>query len=166
MEALKDIKLEKKIAYFSMEIGLKNEIPTYSGGLGILAGDTLRSCADLKLPIVAVTLISRKGHFKQEFTPDGWQVEKPEHWDPSENMTRLPVEEEVKIENRIVKISAWVYTVESLTGGKLPVLFLDTDVDGNHPEDREITSYLYGGDKKYRLKQEMVLGIGGIKFLD
>jgi len=154
------------IAYFSMEIGLINDVPTYSGGLGVLAGDTIRSSADLKLPLVAVTLVSKKGYFKQEITNDGWQVEHSQEWDPSKFMKMLPSEVSVRIQNRDVRVKAWLYEVKSLTGGLIPVLFLDTDVDGNSPEDREITFHLYGGDEKYRLKQEIVLGIGGVRTLD
>jgi starch phosphorylase len=157
---------EQKIAYFSMEIGLINEVPTYSGGLGVLAGDTVRSSADLKLPLVAVTLVSKKGYFKQELTKDGRQIEHPQEWDPSKFMKLLPSEVKVRIQNRNVHVKAWLYEVKSLTGGLIPVLFLDTDVDGNSPEDRAITFYLYGGDETYRLKQEIALGIGGVRILD
>ncbi|MCP8304625.1 MAG: alpha-glucan family phosphorylase [archaeon] len=149
-----------------MEIGLEDGIPTYSGGLGILAGDTVRSSADLRLPLVAVTLISKKGYFRQEITKSGIQSEHPEEWDPSKFMTLLPVDVTVKIQDRDVKIKAWLYEVKSLTGGAIPVLFLDTDVEGNTPEGREITFFLYGRDERYRLKQEIVLGIGGVRMLD
>jgi len=157
---------EQKIAYFSMEMGLNSCIPTYSGGLGILAGDMLRSSADLKLPLVGVTLVNKKGYFKQELTKDGWQIEHPDEWNPAKFMKLLPGEAKVKIQNRDVKIKAWFYNVLSITGGVIPVLFLDTDMEGNSPEDREITFYLYGGDERYRLKQEIVLGIGGVRILD
>ena len=154
-----------RIAYFSMEIGLTTEIPTYSGGLGVLAGDTIKSAADLKLPLVAVTLISRKGYFKQTFDNDGWQQESSVDWKPEDLLELLPVKTLVTIENRDVKVQAWLYRVKSPTGGELPVLFLDTDIPGNEPEDRKITDHLYGGDKAYRLKQEIVLGIGGARLL-
>jgi starch phosphorylase len=166
MKELEYATQEKKIAYFSMEIGLEQNIPNYSGGLGILAGDTLRSCADLNLPVIGVSLLSRKGYFRQELTNDGWQIEHPEEWNPSEHMTSLPFEVEVHIENRDVKVGAWLYTIHSITGGEINVIFLDTDVEGNSAEDKKITSYLYGGDERYRFKQELVLGIGGVKFLD
>jgi starch phosphorylase len=154
-----------RIAYFSMEIGLTTEIPTYSGGLGILAGDTIKSAADLKLPLVAVTLISRKGYFKQTFNKEGWQQESAVDWRPEDLLELLPAKALVTIENRDVKVQAWLYRVKSPTGGELPVLFLDTDIPGNEPEDRKITDHLYGGDKAYRLKQEIVLGIGGARLL-
>ena len=155
-----------KIAYFSMEIGMKSAIPTYSGGLGVLAGDVIRSSADLRIPLVAVTLISKKGYLKQKISADGWQIEFPEEWDPSDYMKLLPETANVKISGRDVKIGVWAYEQESLTGGTIPVLFLTTDVEGNSQEDRGITDFLYGGDEKYRLKQEIVLGIGGLRILD
>ena len=155
-----------KIAYFSMEIGIKSEIPTYSGGLGVLAGDTIRSSADLRIPMIAVTLVSRKGYLKQRIMEDGEQLEYPDEWDPSEYIICLPQMVEVPIEGRRVKVRAWLYEYQSVTGGVVPILFLDTDVDGNSPEDRCITDYLYGGDERYRLKQEIVLGIGGVRMLE
>lgn len=156
----------KKTAYFSMEIGLSPDFPTYSGGLGVLAGDAIKSAADLKIPLVAVTLVSLKGYFRQELTPEGRQVEHLAEWDPEKSLTLLPEEVEVKIQGRVVKVKAWLYVVESSTGGKVPVLFLDTDVEGNTQEDRELTSYLYGGDERYRMKQELILGVGGLRMLE
>jgi starch phosphorylase len=156
---------DPKIAYFSMEIGILNEAKTYSGGLGVLAGDTIRSSADLKLPMVAVTLITKKGYFTQELKADGTQVERPADWEPSKFMTLLPEQISVSLEGREVVVQAWLYVQQSLTGGKVPLLFLDTDVKGNDPEDRKITDRLYGGDDRYRLKQEAVLGIGGVRML-
>jgi len=155
-----------KIAYFSMEIGINTDMPTYSGGLGILAGDVIRSSADLRLPLVAVTLVSKKGYLRQKITIDGRQIEYPEEWDPQKFMKLLPETVNVKIAGRDVRIGVWVYEQESLTGGTIPVLFLTTDVEGNIQEDREITDFLYGGDEKYRLKQEIVLGIGGLRILE
>ncbi len=156
---------ETKIAYFSMEIGLSNDIPTYSGGLGVLAGDTIKSCADLKIPLVAVTLISKKGYFRQDIDSSGRQIESPIHWDPSKFMIRLSKKVMVFIEGRKVFIQAWSYKIKSITGGEVDVLYLDTDVEENTSEDREITAVLYGGDDSYRLKQEVVLGIGGVRML-
>lgn len=154
------------IAYFSMEIGLVEEIPTYAGGLGTLAGDTVRSSADLRLPLVAVTLISREGSFRQELEPRGRQIEHPVEWDPADLMERLPEKARVRIGKRDVSIAAWQYILESPTGGAVPVLFLDTDLEENYSDDRKITNVLYGGDEQYRLKQEIVLGIGGVRILD
>jgi starch phosphorylase len=155
-----------RIAYFSMEVGIKNDISTYSGGLGILAGDVIRSSADLRIPLVAVTLLSRVGYLKQKITPDGAQVEYPEEWEPSKFMKMLPVTVIVRIGDKGVKVGAWVYHQESVTGGVVPVLFLTTDVEGNDDCDREITDSLYRGDEASRLKQEVVLGIGGVKILE
>lgn len=157
---------EPKIAYLSMEIGLSNDIPTYSGGLGVLAGDTIKSAADLNLPMVAVTLVSRKGYFQQQIDGDGWQQESMAEWQPQDYMELLPVKAMVSVEGRDVKVQSWLYVVKSPTGGELPVLFLDTDVDGNQEDDRRITDHLYGGDRAYRLKQEIVLGLGGARLLD
>jgi starch phosphorylase len=157
---------EPRIAYFSMEIGLSNEIPTYSGGLGILAGDTIKSAADLKLPMVAVTLASRKGYFRQKIGADGWQREFPVVWEIESYMELLPTKTLVTIEGRDVKVQAWLYRVKSPTGGEVPVLFLDTDIPGNDDRDRRITDELYGGDLAYRLKQEIVLGLGGARILE
>lgn len=156
---------EQKIAYFSMEIGLRDDIPTFSGGLGVLAGDTVKSAADLNLPFVAVTLMSRKGYFKQEIDAMGHQTELPVVWDPSALMTAVSEEVSVTIEGRAVYIRAWIYIVESLIGWSVPVIFLDTDLPDNDPEDRKLTHQLYGGDENYRIKQEAVLGIGGVRML-
>ena len=165
MNQLHEFTAEPMIAYFSMEIGIKTDIPTYSGGLGVLAGDTIKSAADLKLPMVGVTLLSRKGYFTQEIDANGWQLEKPVVWDPARYMTLLPDKVKVPIEGRHVYIQAWLYLVVSPTGGKVPILFLDTDVPENAPADRGITDYLYGGDLNYRIKQEVVLGMGGVRML-
>jgi starch phosphorylase len=164
-DQFEELTKEPKIAYFSMEIGVHNDIPTYSGGLGVLAGDTIRSAADLKLPMVAVTLLCKKGYFTQDIDNSGWQTEHPFVWEPSRYMELLPQSVTVQIEGRDVIVKAWLYNVKSLTGGNIPVFFLDTDVAENQPQDREVTAYLYGGDKTYRLKQEIVLGLGGVRML-
>ncbi|MCW4017796.1 MAG: YHS domain-containing protein [Candidatus Bathyarchaeota archaeon] len=123
-----------KIAYFSMEIGINTYMPTYSGRLGVLAGDVIRSSADLRIPLVAVTLVSKKGYLRQKITLDGWQMEYPEDWDPSKFMKLLPETATIKIHGQDVKVGVWVYEQESLTGGTIPVLFLTTDVEGNTQE--------------------------------
>ena len=156
---------EPRIAYFSMEIALRNEIPTYSGGLGVLAGDTLRSSADLDLPLVAVTLVSRAGYFRQEIDPQGKQIEHPDMWNPSHWATRLKASVAVSIEGRDVWVSGWLYILQGHMNGRVPVILLDTDFPANREDDREITHYLYGGDQVYRLKQEIVLGVGGAMIL-
>ena len=103
-----------KVAYFSMEIGMKSDMPTYSGGLGVLAGEVIRSSADLRMPLVAVTLVSKRGYLKQKITPDGWQMEYPEDWDPTAFMKLLPETVTVKIAGRDVRIvsgaDAWLNT--------------------------------------------------------
>lgn len=156
---------EPRIAYFSMEIGLRSDIPTYSGGLGVLAGDTMCSAADLDLPIVGVTLVSRAGYLRQDIV-EGRQVERPDIWQPEQWAQRLPAKVAVEIGGRDVWIGAWLYRIEGHHGGAAPVILLDTDLTENRDEDRTLTHYLYGGDESYRLQQEMVLGIGGVRILD
>ncbi len=155
---------EPQVAYFSMEIALRSEVPTYSGGLGVLAGDTMRSAADLDLPMVGVTLASRSGYFKQSIV-NGTQLEEPDDWQPDTWAKRLPAKVAVRIGERDVWIGAWQYVVEGHRGGAVPVVLLDTDLPENHSEDRTLTHSLYGGDQTYRFKQEMVLGIGGVRML-
>lgn len=153
------------IAYFSMEIGLQQDIPTYSGGLGMLAGDTLRSAADLGLPLVAVSLVHRKGYFRQRFDGEGRQIELPDTWRPEDKLTALVPRISVQIEGRPVYVRAWLYTVEGVTGHHVPVYLLDTALPENSPYDRTLTDFLYGGDERYRLCQEAILGIGGVVML-
>ena len=160
-----DIVDERKIAYFSMEVALKSEMPTYSGGLGVLAGDTIRSAADLEIPIVAVTLIHRKGYFRQRFDTKGWQIEQPVEWVVQNFLSEMPQRAAVTIEGRTVQIRAWEYEVIGLGGFKVPVYLLDADLPENSEWDRALTHYLYGGDQRYRLCQEAILGIGGVKIL-
>jgi glycogen phosphorylase len=165
MESIEPFTREPRFAYFSMEIALRPEIPTYSGGLGVLAGDTLRSAADLALPLVAVTLVSRAGYFRQTIDTNGAQVEQPDPWDPAHHATRLRAGIAVPIDGHDVWIGAWLFIVPGRTGARVPVILLDTDLALNRPEDRLITHYLYGGDQTYRLKQEIVLGLGGARIL-
>jgi len=154
-----------RVAYFSMEIALDNDIPTYSGGLGVLAGDTLRAAADMALPLVAVTLVSRAGYFRQEIDADGRQVEHEDTWDPSLHASQLGAVVALDMEGRQVWVGGWLYVVKARSGGTIPVLLLDTELPVNQPEDRNITHYLYGGDEAYRIKQEVVLGVGGVAML-
>lgn len=157
--------LEKTVAYFSMEIGIESSIPTYSGGLGVLAGDTLRSCADLKVPIVAVTLLYHHGYFRQELDEWGTQHELPVHWEPQKHLKRLTEQVQVTIERRPIKVGAWRYDITGVNGFAVPVIFLDTDLPGNTPQDRDLSGFLYGGDQRYRLMQEAILGIAGVRML-
>jgi starch phosphorylase len=156
---------QERIAYFTMEVALRSEIPTYSGGLGVLAGDTVRSAADLELPFVTVSLVSRAGYFRQEIDANGRQIEHPDIWQPERWARALDAMVAVPIEGRDVWVKAWLYLLEGEMGGQQPVILLDTDVGENDSTDREITHYLYGGDQAYRLKQEVVLGIGGVRML-
>ncbi len=165
MPTLDALQAEPKIAYFSMEIGLRSDVPTYSGGLGVLAGDTIKACADLKLPVVGVTLVSRQGYFRQELDAGGRQHARPSPWEPGRLMALVKPRAKIVLDRRPVSVGAWLYWVDSPTGGRIPVLFLDTDFPENAPEHRELTSFLYGRDAAYRLRQEAVLGLGGGKIL-
>jgi len=153
------------IAYFSMEIGLLTDVPTYSGGLGVLAGDTIRAAADLKVPMVAVTLLDRKGYFYQRLDSAGRQIEEPVDWAVNDYLTEMPPRISVTIEGRAVALRAWKYDVAGPADFSVPVYFLDTDLPENSEWDRTLTHYLYGGDLHYRLCQEVVLGIGGVRML-
>jgi len=154
-----------RIAYLCMEIALRPEVHTYSGGLGILAGDTVRSCSDLGLPAVFVTLVSRAGYFRQVIGQDGEQHEHPDVWDPAAFARPLPAMVGVDVEDRRVWVQPWLYVHTNSKGKDVPVLLLDTDLEQNDPQDRQLTHWLYGGDEVYRLKQEIVLGIGGVRAL-
>jgi len=149
-----------KVGYFSMEIGLSEHIPTYSGGLGILAGDHIKSSADLDIPLVAVTLLYKRGYFIQSINPLGDQEETYPYFDPRPFMEPLPFKVTIKIDNRNVNIGVWKCNQVGARG-RVPVYFLDTDLSINAPEDRLITQFLYGGDNHTRICQEAVLGIGG-----
>ena len=153
------------IAYFSMEIGLLSDMPTYSGGLGVLAGDTIRAAADLKVPMVGVTLLHRKGYFYQRLDSTGRQTEEPVDWAVDNFLTELPERVSVTIEGRAVAIRAWKYEVAGPRDFSVAVYFLDSDVPENAVWDRTLTHYLYGGDSRYRLCQEVILGIGGLRML-
>ncbi len=156
---------EMHIAYFSMEIAADSKIPTYAGGLGVLAGDTLRSAVDLELPVIGITLLYRKGYFRQRLD-HGNQVERDVNWNPSVYLTELPNKIKINIEGRDVAVKAWMYKMIGVTGEANPVIFLDTDLPENDAQDRQINYHLYGKDQKYRLMQEIVLGIGGVRMLE
>ncbi|HVB37263.1 MAG TPA: alpha-glucan family phosphorylase [Vicinamibacterales bacterium] len=157
---------QARIAYFSMEIAIDPAIPTYAGGLGILAGDVLRSAADLELPMIGVTLVYRQGYFRQHLDHDGLQRADPDTWQPDRVLTRVRDHVVVRIEGRDVHLCAWQYLVQGVTGHVVPVYLLDTDLPSNAPDDRRLTDRLYGGDARYRLCQEAVLGLGGVAMLD
>ena len=156
---------KRTVAYFSMEIGLEVGIPTYSGGLGVLAGDTIRSAADLGVPMVAVTLLHRKGYFYQKLDSTGWQQEEPVQWVVEDFLQEMTSRVTVVVEGREVQVRCWRYEVQGITGHGVPVYYLDTDLPENSEPDRALTHYLYGGDKRYRLCQEALLGIGGVRML-
>ncbi|CCE24216.1 alpha-glucan family phosphorylase [Methylotuvimicrobium alcaliphilum] len=156
---------EARIAYFSMEIALHPAMPTYSGGLGILAGDMIRAAADRELPMVAVTLLHRKGYFYQRLDSGGIQTEDSVEWVVEDFLQELPQRAAVSIENRTVHLRAWRYEVRGCTGGIVPVYLLDSNLAENAEWDRGLTHWLYGGDQHYRLCQEVVLGMGGVSML-
>ena len=153
------------VAYFSMDVAIDSGIPTYSGGLGILAGDMLRSAADLGVPLVAVTLAHRKGYFDQRLDGQGNQSESPSKWSPESRLDLLEPRVTISIEDREVRVRAWQYGFRGIAGHGVPLLFLDTDMEENDPRDRVLTDHLYGGDDHYRLCQEVVLGFGGVAML-
>ena len=156
---------DRTIAYLAMEVALANDIHTYAGGLGILAGDTLRSAADLDLPVVAVSLVYRKGFFRQLLDADGRQREEPAPWPVEDRLEPTGATCAVEVEGRRVALRAWRYTIKGRGGGHVPLYLLDSDVNGNDPYDRTLTDRLYGGDYRHRLCQEVVLGLGGFRIL-
>lgn len=153
------------VAYFSMEICLEQAIPTYSGGLGVLSGDTLRSAADLGAPVVGVSLLHREGYFEQHIDDKGIQTEAPVKWNPEEMLEPVEARTTVTIEGRAVHVRAWRYVIRGVTGHQVPVYLLDTQLPENSEYDRTLTDELYGGDSRYRLCQEVVLGMGGASML-
>ncbi len=153
------------IAYFSMEIGIEPDIPTYSGGLGILAGDTLRAAADLGIPMVAVTMLYRKGYFRQHLEADGTQVVNSVSWDPDKFLEPLDPIVSITVEGRPVKVKAWRYLVHGVHGHNIPIYFLDTFLPENTEEDQQWSGALYNRDDRFRLCQEVVLGFGGVEML-
>jgi len=154
------------VAYFSTEFGLDESLPIYSGGLGVLAGDHLKSASDLGIPLVAVGLFYREGYFRQELDAADWQGERYPANDPSrlplhaEDVT--PVIEIAEESGALVPVQARVWRIDV---GRIPLYLLDTDVEANPPWARTITDRLYGGDRRHRLHQELVLGIGGVRAL-
>lgn len=157
--------LPNYVAYFSMEVGLDSSMPTYSGGLGVLAGDTLRAAADLALPMIGVTLLHRKGYFRQTLDAGGNQTESPAGWNYEEVLEPMVPRAFVPIAGRAVMVRAWRYIVRGVFGHTVPVYFLDTDLKENNPWEKSLTETLYDGDARHRLCQEVVLGIGGVAML-
>lgn len=158
---------DMRIAYFSAEFGLHESVPTYSGGLGVLAGDHLKAASDLGLPLMGVTLMYREGYFRQYLNADGWQQERY----PENDFFNLPLIPETAEDGSPMLVSipfpgreVWA-RVWRIQVGRVPLYFLDCNIPRNSPEDRTITNQLYGGDSEMRVRQEMVLGIGGIRAL-
>lgn len=158
-------RLGSAVAYFSMEIALESSIPTYSGGLGVLAGDTLRAGADLGVPLVAVTLLHRAGYFHQHLDDHGNQSESPDPWSPEHRLEEMGPHARIAIGGREVELRAWRYTMHGATGRDVDVYLLDSSLPSNDEADRTLTDRLYGGDARYRLSQEVVLGMGGVAML-
>lgn len=152
-------------AYFSMEIALEAGLPTYAGGLGILAGDTLRSAADMGLPMAGVTLLHRKGYFEQHLDARGHQSETSSNWNPESVLQPLEARAALELEGQKIAIRAWQYTIRGCSGHPVPVYLLDTALPENSPFVQTLTDQLYGGDEHYRLCQEAVLGLGGVAML-
>jgi starch phosphorylase len=155
----------RTIGYFSMEIALDPTIPTYSGGLGMLAGDTLRSAADTGAPMAAVSLVHRRGYFRQHLDAQGQQTESDVPWSPQDRLPSAESTVTIHIQNRDIKVQAWRFDVVGCKGHIIPVFLLDTDIEGNDSYDRHLTDHLYGGDTYYRLCQEAILGLAGAKLL-
>jgi glycogen phosphorylase len=153
------------VAYFSMEIALENAMPSYSGGLGVLAGDTIRAAADLRLPMVAVSLLYRRGYFTQHLAEDGSQREEPVEWNVEDFLKEESARVTVPLENRRVELRAWCYEAKGVHDFHVPIYFLDADLPSNSEWDRNLTGGLYAGDSYYRLCQEVLLGIGGTRML-
>jgi starch phosphorylase len=157
--------VKRFVAYFSMEIALENAMPSYSGGLGVLAGDTIRAASDLRLPMVAVSLLYRRGFFSQHLSEDGTQTEEPVVWNVEDFLKEEAARVTVPLENRRVELRCWRYDVKGVRGFVVPVYFLDADLPSNAEWDRNLTGGLYGGDSYYRLCQEVLLGVGGVRIL-
>ena len=166
------------VAYFTMEIGLESRMPTFAGGLGMLAADIMRSAADTGVAAACITICWQHGYMRQTLHSNGTQRYDPVSWNPAQILRKASEQVTVQCEGRTVHIGAWIYDLHRNDQGSgtndqsrsndqcsVPVIFLDTDLSENAPEDRQITSHLYGGDGAMRLKQEIVLGIGGVKML-
>lgn len=156
-----------RVAYFSLEYAVAESLPIYSGGLGVLAGDHLKSASDLGLPLTGVGLLYREGYFQQRISHDGWQVEHYPHHDwfgmpiyQEKTADGAPLIIEIRIKSEPVKIQVW-----RVQAGRVPLYLLDTNLQENPPHLRDITDQLYGGDREKRIRQEIVLGVGGVRAL-
>ncbi|MFX1504098.1 MAG: alpha-glucan family phosphorylase [Promethearchaeota archaeon] len=157
---------DQEIAYFSMEIALESSFPIYSGGLGILAGDTLRSAADMGLPMIAITLTYDAGYFYQQIGSSGEQIEKGMEWDFSNDFKKIDQQVTLELQDKLIKVESWSYEVIGRNGHKIPVLLLDTDLNENEPWQRNLTHMLYDANPFQRIAQEMILGICGYRMLE
>jgi starch phosphorylase len=158
-------RFEHDIAYLSLEIGFDSAIPTYSGGLGVLAGDTLRAAADVGLPYVGVTLLYRGGYFSQRIGEDGGQAAEPHPWRPEEILRPMSPRIMVPLDGREVAIRAWRLDIHGVRGHIVPVYYLDSDLPENDEAARKLTNRLYDGGPEHRIRQEAILGIGGRRML-
>ncbi|MBU1149186.1 glycogen/starch/alpha-glucan phosphorylase, partial [Patescibacteria group bacterium] len=154
------------VAYFSMEVALRSDMSTYSGGLGVLAGDTLKTFADFGYSALGITLLNEQGYVEQEIDPTGRQISQSEKWDKKKYLTKLPFTIKVPFKNRSVICAVWRYNIIGQSGKTISVYFLDSNISGNDKYDCTLTSYLYGGDTHYRLCQEQILGLGGLILLE
>lgn len=162
---MKENKNKVKVAYVSMEIALENDIKTYAGGLGVLAGDLLRSAAELKFPMIGISLFNPKGYLKQKMNFFGQQVTRPETDFNYKKLKKLNITSEILIGKEKVKIGVWQYCIKSKSGFDVLIYFVDTNIEGNSKEARNICGRLYGADRIQRLKQEIVLGRGGVRII-
>jgi len=156
---------QKKVAYFSMEIALENNFPSYSGGLGVLAGDTLKSAADLGLPCIAISLLYHKGYFQQKIDKNGNQKTSNVNWNPQDFLQPMPQIAKINLEGKELFLKCWRYVIRGVTGKEVPIFFIDTNLAENALEHQNLTDHLYGGEHRYRLLQEAILGIGGLEIL-
>ena len=157
----------RPVAYFSAEFGIHESVPIYSGGLGVLAGDHIKSASDLDIPLIGIGLFYAQGYFRQRLNGEGWQLEDYLPTDvnslamePAIGANGAPVTIQIDTRRGSIRAKVWRMKV-----GRIDLLLLDSNVDGNAPEDRELTSQLYGGDGRVRIRQELLLGVGGVRAL-
>lgn len=160
-----EARANRHIAWFSMELAADPRMPTYAGGLGVLAGDMLRAAADLQVPMVGVTLLHRRGYFHQQLDEAGNQLAVPAQWDPAEHLQRLETIVAVPLADRRVQVRPWRYDFIGARGYVVPAFFLDADLPANSEADRHLTDQLYAEGAEYRLSQEVLLGVGGMRLL-
>ncbi len=160
------MKKNLKAAYFSMEIGIEDDIKSYAGGLGILAGDTLKTAADMEIDMVGITLLYKNGYFKQTLTDSGEQIEDADTWDYENILTNTGVRFEIPIRTGVIHVEIWKYNLVGVSGHTVPILFLNTDLPENEDLNKYVSFNLYTPFENTRLKQEIVLGIGGVMAIE